>query len=176
MELHAFHAEGLMAHSHDFSFGRFRGDLKAGRKARAIDNERMVSRRVEGIGQLPENRPAVMLYGRRLTVHEAHGSDDFSAKCDGQRLMTKADAQKRQASGEMLHGLDRDTRLVRRARSRRDNDAAGLEGLDLFDRNLIVAIDPYVLPQLAQILNEIVGERVVIIDHQQHGDQWSLWA
>src|SRR5688500_5761208 len=176
MELHAFHAEGLMAHSHDFSFGRFRGDLKAGRKARAIDYERMVSRRVEGIGQLPENRPAVMLYGRRLTVHEAHRSDDFSAKCDCQRLMTKADAQKRQASGEMLHGLDRDTRLARRARSRRDNDAVGIESLDLIARKFMIETDLYVLNQHVQILHEIVGERVVIIDHQQHGDQWSLWA
>ena len=61
MELHAFHAEGLMAHSHDFSIGRFRGDLKAGRKARAIDNERLVSRGGEGVGHLPDNRPGVLL-------------------------------------------------------------------------------------------------------------------
>jgi hypothetical protein len=26
-----------------------------------------------------------------------------------------------------------------------------------------------ILPQLAEVLDEVVGERIVIVDHQQHG-------
>ena len=33
---------------------------------------------------------------------------------------------------------------------------------------LVVAHDAHVLPQLAQVLGQVVGERVVVVDEQQH--------
>ena len=49
---------------------------------------------------------------------------------------------------------------------------------DLVDGERVVAIDAHVLAQLAEVLDEVVGERVVVIDHQQHGyiDSASLTA
>jgi len=40
---------------------------------------------------------------------------------------------------------------------------------DFLQRNGIVAKHTYNLAQLAEILHEVVGERVIVIDHQQHG-------
>ena len=36
------------------------------------------------------------------------------------------------------------------------------------DGDLVVAHDAHVLPQLAEVLHEVVGERVVVVDHEQH--------
>ncbi len=40
---------------------------------------------------------------------------------------------------------------------------------DLRGRDLVVAHDANVLPHLAQVLDQVVGEGVVVVDHQQHG-------
>jgi hypothetical protein len=43
------------------------------------------------------------------------------------------------------------------------------EGGDLLDADLVVAEHPHVGAELAEILHEVVGEAVVVVDHQQHG-------
>jgi hypothetical protein len=52
-----------------------------------------------------------------------------------------------------------------------DDDVGGFEVLDLWDRNFVVAedLDPPAGPDLAELLDEVVGERVVIIDENDHG-------
>jgi hypothetical protein len=41
-------------------------------------------------------------------------------------------------------------------------------------------MDDDVLAELAEILDEVVGERIVVVDHQQHGEsvavEWKLAA
>ena len=63
-----------------------------------------------------------------------------------------------------------DAGLTRRARPRRDDDVARLQGGDLVGRDLVVAIDAHVdgCIQLAQTLHQVVGERIVVIDEQDH--------
>jgi hypothetical protein len=39
---------------------------------------------------------------------------------------------------------------------------------DLVDRDLVVADDAHLLAELAEILHEVVGEGIVVVDHQQH--------
>src|SRR4029078_12826359 len=39
---------------------------------------------------------------------------------------------------------------------------------DVGGRDAVVAHHAHVLPQLAQVLDEVVGERVVVVDHEQH--------
>jgi len=58
---------------------------------------------------------------------------------------------------------------IRSSRSRRDQDTFGLDLiLDLVHRHLVVADDEHLGTELAQILHEVIGERVVIIDYKQH--------
>ena len=39
---------------------------------------------------------------------------------------------------------------------------------DLIQRDLIIAKYPHVLAQLAQVLHQVVGKTIVVVDHQQH--------
>src|SRR5213082_2890085 len=44
----------------------------------------------------------------------------------------------------------------------------GLERGDGFQRDLVVAEHAHVLAQLAEVLHQVEGEAVVVVDHQQH--------
>src|SRR6478672_1174868 len=129
----------------------------------------MIASRVEGIRQLPENRPSVVLDAGRLAVHKALGSHNLASKCHSQRLVAETDTEYRQASREMLDHLDGDASFIGGARSRGDDDAVGLQRLDLLHRYLVVPVDPDIFAQLPEVLDEVVGKGIVIIDHQQHG-------
>jgi hypothetical protein len=61
-------------------------------------------------------------------------------------------------------------RLVRRAGTRRNHDAVGLERKRLLDGQLVVAHDGQLRAQLAQILHQVIGKAVVVVNHQNlHG-------
>src|SRR5207248_376186 len=68
----------------------------------------------------------------------------------------------------------------RRTRTRRDDQAAGPRGLDLIQRDLIVADDPHVQARvdLAEALDQVVRERIVVINQEDHASlvlsPWSL--
>jgi hypothetical protein len=50
----------------------------------------------------------------------------------------------------------------------KDDDTQGHELLDFGHRNRIVALDPHLVPQLAELLREVVGEAIVVVEHQEH--------
>src|SRR5262249_16438382 len=62
----------------------------------------------------------------------------------------------------------RDAGLVGRARARRDDDCVRTHLRDLRHRDLVVADHFDLRPKLAEILNQVVGEGVVVINHEQH--------
>ena len=45
---------------------------------------------------------------------------------------------------------------------------SGLKRFDLFDGQLIVAANDHVRTQLAEILHEVVGEGIVVVEHENH--------
>ncbi len=57
------------------------------------------------------------------------------------------------------------------ARTGRDQHRVGLEGAHLVERDRVVAVDDRLGAQLTQVLDEVVDERVVVVDHQhaRHG-------
>src|SRR5262249_60367592 len=91
-------------------------------------------------------------------------ADDRRAEGLADRLVAEADAEHRDAAGEAADGLDRDARLVGRLRPRRDHEVGGLEGLDSVEVDLVVAPHLHLGPELAQVLHEVVGEAVVVVD------------
>ena len=60
----------------------------------------------------------------------------------------------------------RDAGVLRPRWTRADDDAVELPGRDLLDADLVVARDLDVGAQLAQVLVEVVGERVVVVEQQ----------
>src|SRR5438270_10793593 len=132
----------------------------------------MVTRRFERFAQIFENAATLVMNLRGLAVHQFFGADNFAAKNLRDALMDKANAQNRNARSELANQIGADARAFRTAWSRRNANSVGLELLDLVDRNFVVPLHHKIdIFHLAEKLDEIVGERIVIIDNQQfHSD------
>ena len=83
-------------------------------------------------------------------------------------LVAQADAQDGRGRAHALDDLQRDTGFVRGARTGRDDDAFRRELLYLVHRQRIIAHHHDLGPQRLQVLHEVVGEAVVVVEHQEH--------
>ena len=102
--------------------------------------------------------------------------DDAAAERLRQRLVAEADAERRDAGlGEAAHRLDRDARPRRACTGpgetttrsgRRSSSSSTVGG--------VVAHDVELGAQLAQVLDEVVGERVVVVDDEDAHPSWPL--
>src|SRR3546814_5740282 len=89
--------------------------------------------------------------------------------------MTKANAQQRALFGRA--GLDqfkRDSRLIGRAGAGRDEEPFGPAGHGLTHRNVVVARHFHRDAHFLEVVDEIPGEAVVIVDDQDHGMRLNL--
>jgi hypothetical protein len=64
--------------------------------------------------------------------------------------------------------IDADAGIVGCAWARRDHNALGIHVFDAGNGYLIVAADFDLCPKFAKILNQVVGERVVIVENENH--------
>src|ERR1700758_3602912 len=110
-----------------------------------------------------------MLPPARFAVHDVLRPNDLSSKSLANRLMSQANAQYGHFPGEVADQLDADPGVGRRARARRNHDALRAERLYFRDADLVVAAHLDLRPQLAQILHQVVGKRVVIVENEDHG-------
>src|SRR4051794_41162599 len=161
MELNTLGGQLAVAQAHHHAAAR-RAHLEHVRHV-GIDHERVVARDLDLVGQAGEDRLSVVLDHRRLAVDRLVG-DDGSAERLAKRLVAEADAQDRRAAlSERTDCLDRDPRLVRRARTRRHDDAVRLA----FEQpRLVIAHHLDRGAELTQVLDEVVGERVVVVDDE----------
>src|SRR5919197_194480 len=145
------------------------GDLEA-RGHVAVDHERVIAPDRQRRRQAGEDRAPVVLDRGRLAVNR-DVADDLAAERLRQRLVAQADAQRGHARlGEAARHVDGDAGLVGRAGAGRDHDAVEAVLEQLVGGRAVVAHYLEVAPQLAQVLNEVVGERVVVVDHEHlHG-------
>ena len=106
-----------------------------------------------------------------LAVHEPSGADDLRPEGLADRLVAQADAQQRNPPGKALDARHGNARLVGSARAGRDDQMRRLSGFDFVERDLVVAVDLQIERRIdfAQPLHEVVGERIVIVDQQNHG-------
>ena len=74
---------------------RPRADLELVRQPLLRDDERVIARGDERLGQPLEHAAAVVLDRRRLAVHRRGGADDRAAEHRADRLMPEADAEDR---------------------------------------------------------------------------------
>ena len=86
-------------------------------------------------------------------------------------LVPEAHAHQRQLRAEGLDNLIGQTRLARRAGAGRDEDALGLQGLHLIERDFVIAMHLHIHVFLAKILHEVKRKRIVVVDDEEHGGQ-----
>ena len=82
--------------------------------------------------------------------------------------MTEADAEDRRRRPEAADEVDGDARLAWSAGAGRQDDVARRERGDLVERELVVAPDDRLAAELAHVAGEVVHERIVVIDDENH--------
>ena len=94
------------------------------------------------------------------------GAGHFAAVDIEDALVAEADAEHRDLARERADDVARDASIVRGAGAGRDNDAVGVERGAFFERDLVISMDDDILAQFAEVLVEVVGEAVVVVDHE----------
>ncbi|MCY1176850.1 hypothetical protein D9M73_171370 [compost metagenome] len=167
VELHAVDRQRGMAHAHHRSVIGARVDHQ--RVRQILDDQRMIARRGERRGQAREHARSVMRDGRGLAVHQPaahHAAAEMLADC----LMPQAHAQQRTPScGAGRHQIERDAGLGRGFGAGRDQEPLRIAGQRLGGGQRVVAHHLYLRAQLHQVVDQVPGEAVVIVDDEDHG-------
>jgi hypothetical protein len=85
--------------------------------------------------------------------------------------VAEADTEDGNFSAEMPNHIATDTRIGGRAGSGGDDDFFGSELLDVGNGNLVVALHKELGTKFPKVLNEVVGERIVVIDDEDHASE-----
>ena len=87
--------------------------------------------------------------------------------------MPQANSQHGNPRAKVLDQLFRNSRFARRTWSRRYDDPLRIERLDFGDADLVVAhnVDLQPVVDLSQPLYQVVGERIVVIEDENHHSQ-----
>ncbi len=89
------------------------------------------------------------------------------------RLAAEAHPEDRHHACELAHHVEGDPRVLGTARPRREHDGVRGEGPDPGDVHRVVSVDVELCPQLTELLDEVVDERVVVVDDEEpdgHGE------
>src|SRR5580765_1477298 len=168
VELHPFHREAAVAQPHDLAVFRLRGHGEAGGQALALHHQRVIPGCHEFIRNPGENSAAIVADARSLAVHDPPGPHYLSAEGLADRLVAEANAEERHAAREPRDQPQGDAGIVGRPGTRREHDVGRRERRDFVDGNLVVAKHPHLGPELAQVLRQVVSERVVVVDQRDH--------
>ena len=109
-----------------------------------------------------------------FAVHLFRGADHATTMHLGDGLMAQTDAEGGDGGRQRLQHLQADAGLVRITRSGRQHDGIGLQGTDLVKAEGIVAVhlqirrDRMVGSQFPEVLHQVEGEAVVVVDDQEH--------
>ena len=175
MELHAEQREPLVADAHDLAAAVRRvapgADLELVGKRVGLDHQAVVAGGGERVFQAFVQVAVVVVDLVGLAVHQPAGADDLRPERLADRLVPQAHAQQRNLPGKALDARHGNAGLVGRAGAGRNDQVRRPPGLDLLQRDLVVAVDLQLQRrvELAQPLHEVVGERVVVVDQQDHG-------
>ena len=161
-----------MVESHDLAFSRLCGDGELIGQSLRRDNERMIARGGKWIWQSGENARSIMMDLGSFAVHQPLGVDDLSAKNFRDALVTQANTKQGHARREPAHDFFAYSCFGGSSRSRGDANMCRLQFGNFIKRDGVVTPNNRFTAKLAKILDEVVSERIVIIEDEQHGFAW----
>ena len=167
VELHPAERARPVREPHDDVVGRPRRHPQ--RRRHGADGQRVVAHGGEALRDAREQAVPVVVDLAEPPVHDLRRVVDRAAGRVGERLVAEADAEHRHLGAlEHLEG-DADVALVLRAPGAgRDHDVVHAQRRDLLPRQLVVAHDDrLVAVDLAQQVEEVEGERVVVVDQER---------
>src|ERR1035437_6679173 len=167
MELHAVHRQARMRETHHQAIVGFGIDGQLARHAGAFHHQRMIARGVERPVDAAEHAGAGVLDLEHLAVgrRRAH---HFAAERLPDRLMPEADAEDRNRWRGLGDEIEADAGFVRGAGAGRQHDGFRLGGDHIGGPNLVVGMDDDVRPPPAQVMEQVEGEAVVVVDQNDH--------
>src|SRR6266576_2961405 len=124
---------------------------------------------VNGLGMPSNNSSSLCTIGQVLPCI-ARCAHDLPTEGFADRLVAQTDAQDGYVAGQRADQRNQNPRLGRRPGTRRKHDRRGLQRLHVSDAERVVPVDNRVLAQLAEVLHQGGGERVVVVEHEQHAE------
>jgi len=98
-------------------------------------------------------------------VHETLGTVHFAAEDGAEGLMSETDTEYGNLAIEVFDGVGGNAVVFERfAWSWRDDEVRRIEGDELVHRDLVIAENFDVRAEFAEVLDEVVGEGVVVVD------------
>src|SRR6266478_927296 len=128
----------------------------------------MVARGGERVGQLAENIFAVVVNLAGLAVKNLRRANDFAAERRADGLMAETHTENREFPRQSANQIDANSSVLRCAWTRRNYNAFRLAARNFLDRNFVVAMHLDIAAQFAEILRQVVGERIVVVEQQNH--------
>ena len=162
MELDSTDLVHLVSHRHDETIVGTGGDLELGWKTIFADGERMVASSGEPVRDAVKQTLSIVEDLRALAMAGLHSHDARSiGRAD--RLVAQADPEKGELSTKLPDGLDTDSRVLRRAGSRREHQRVRCQLPDAFDGDGIVANDLAILSKLLEVAGEVIDLSLIHI-------------
>ena len=167
MELDAVDGVVAVADGHHHAAVGVRGDVQYIGHGLGRGAQRVVADRRERTRQTFKDARPVVVDLRGFAMHQLGSARDHAAEGFGDRLVSKAHTENRDRRSQRADELYRDPRVARHAGAWRDHDEVRRQRTDLFDAGDIVPNNSHQRPELAQVLVQVVGKAVVVVD-QQH--------
>ena len=133
-----------------------------------LDDERVIPHRREGRRDALEQLIVLVDDRARLAVHQPVRLHDLPPERLADCLVAEADAEHRHLARERAHQRDGDPSLSGGARAGRDHGDARLEREHARDRDRVVAVHGGRFAQRPEVLDEVVGEGIVVVEDEQH--------
>src|SRR5262245_53996602 len=127
----------------------------------------MITCRFQGAVDATEDSRASMPDVRALAVYW-QGPHHFAAESRPEGLVAKADTEDRGSWCCFLDQREADAGLIRCAWSGRKHDGVRLQRHHIGNGNLVVAMHGDIRPKPSQIMEEVEGEAVVVVDEYDH--------
>src|SRR5262249_11338239 len=169
MELDAVDRKATVRQAHHQAIVGLGSNRKVVGNVVAIDHERMIARRAERPVDAAEYAGAFVLHLGKLAVHRRPGADHVAPERLADRLMAEADPEDRNGWRRLGNEVETDAGLHGRARAGRQHDRVRRRRNDRIHRDLVVAVHASRGPKLTQIVDEVEGETVVVVDEDDHG-------
>ena len=104
-----------------------------------------------------------------LAMHHLTCSDNLPTKYGTNALLAEANTKDRHLARKALNHRHGDAGLFRRAWAGRNTDPRGRPLLYFLETDRVVAVNLYLCAQFPEVLNDVPGEGIVVVDHQNHG-------
>src|SRR5664280_2596021 len=167
MKLHAVHRQARMRETHHQAIVGFGVNGQFARHASALDHQRMIARRLERPVDAAQHAGAGVLDLEHLAVRRRR-AHYLAAERLADRLMPEADTEDRNVRCGLGNQIEADAGFVRGAGAGREHDGFRFGGDHIGGRNLVVAMHDNVRPQPAQVMEQVEGEAVVVVDQNDH--------